>query len=381
MIHEADVSPQADPYVKVAGCTCLYRHVTSGRYYGVKKVEGKKKERSLGTTDRKIAERRLKEWTENLGKVDSEVEKTNLAQLHLKFVAVSRGKSDSSQCTIRGVIRDFENWWPHGLDFQVRNVRPSHLEEYLATIERRLRNTSFNRVAGVVKQIYELAVKDRMIAESPFKHVSTAWKKPQTPVRLIPTVAQFDAIVNSIRTQKCSRFKEETADFVEFLGLAGLGQAEASSLTWGDVDFVRGRMSVRRHKTDTRFSVPVYPHLRPLMERLKKNGGKKTHANSKVFKILDAKKALTNTCERLGFPHFSQRNLRQSLIMRLWKSGVDKKLIAKWQGHGDGGLLIMQTYTEVFGGDDADYELEQLAKLSTSASFARTEVPFPIGGQ
>jgi hypothetical protein len=42
---------------------------------------------------------------------------------------------------------------------------------------------------------------------------------------------------------------------------------------------------------------------------------------------------------------------------------VDKKLIPKWQGHQDGGQLIMDTYTEVFGGDDAQYEQQQLAKL------------------
>jgi len=51
------------------------------------------------------------------------------------------------------------------------------------------------------------------------------------------------------------------------------------------------------------------------------------------------------------------------LILRLWKAGVDKKLIAKRQGHQDGGQLIMDTYTEVFGGDDAEYEQQQLAKL------------------
>jgi len=85
--------------------------------------------------------------------------------------------------------------------------------------------------------------------------------------------------------------------------------------------------------------------------------------NAPVFHIHDAKKALKAACERLGYPNFSQRNIRQCLILRLWKAGVDKKLIAKWQGHQDGGQLIMDTYTEVFGDDDAQYEQQQLAKL------------------
>jgi hypothetical protein len=55
---------------------------------------------------------------------------------------------------------------------------------------------------------------------------------------------------------------------------AWLGQAEASSLTWGQVDMVKGRMRIRRHKTDTWFTVPIYPDLRPLMDKLLKNAGR-----------------------------------------------------------------------------------------------------------
>jgi len=42
------------------------------------------------------------------------------------------------------------------------------------------------------------------------------------------------------------------------------------------------------------------------------------------------------------------------------------KLIAKWPGHQDGGQLIIDTFTEVFSGDHAEYEEEQLAKLGKS---------------
>jgi len=373
MIEDPPIPTPAADYVKVAGCIGLYRHTVTGRYYAMKKVHGKRKERSLDTADRKIAERRFREWVSNIEKVNSEVEKTTLRQLHHKFVASNRGKSDSNMCVIRGVIRDFEERWPHGLDFQVRNVRPSHLEEWLAVHERRLKNTSYNRYAGVLKQIYELAVKDRIIAESPFMQVATRWKRPQKPVRLIPTFGEFESIVASIRSQRWSPYAETTADFIEFVGLAGLGQAEAASLTWGDVDFVQNRMSIRRHKTDRRFTVPIYPHLKPLMDRLSVKAGVKATPMARVFMIKDGSKALTGACERLGLPHFTQRNLRQCLIMRLWKSGVDKKLIAKWQGHQDGGLLILSTYTEVFGSDDGDYERLQLAKLAPPPNIVKLE--------
>lgn len=361
--HLPTQTPSESGYFKVPNVPGLYRNSRTGRYYGCKKVAGRRKERSLGTTDRKIAERRLKEWIANLGKVDTEVEKTTLKDLHKRFIAVNQGKSDSTLCIIKGIIKEFETWWPYGPNPEVRGIRPSHLEEWLALHERRLKNTSYNRYAGVLKQVFELAVNDRIIAESPFERVRTRWKNPQTPVRRVPTLDQFQAIVDDVRAEKRSHHAKESADFIEFLGLAGVGQAEASSLTWGDVDFTKGQMSFRRHKTDRRFTVPIYPHLRPLLERLRQEAGKSAQPGQRVLKIDNARKSLAGACVRLGLPHFSQRNLRQHLIMRLWKSGVDKKLIAKWQGHQDGGQLILDTYTEVCGSDDEAYEVQQLAKL------------------
>lgn len=361
------VTTVSNPYVKVANVTGLYRHIKTGAYYAVKKFGGKRRERSLGTADRKIAERRLKEWVDSFGKVDSEVEKTTLRQLVAKFEESNRGFAKNTQVTTNAIIKSFRKWLGGDFNMEVRQIRPSQLDEWLAEQEPRLRNTTYNRYAGFLKQLFALAVKDRIIPESPAKALRTPWKRPQQPLRQIPTIEQFEKIVESIRTQPFNDHAQDTADFVEFLGLAGLGQAEAASLVWGDIEWKRNRMRIRRHKTDTVFYVPIYAHLQPLLERLRKGRGA-MYPNARVFKIKDAKKALTSACVRLGFPHFSQRNLRQSLIMRLWRAGVDYKLIAKWQGHRDGGELILSTYTEVFGADDGDYEQQQLAKLKAAIS-------------
>jgi hypothetical protein len=69
-----------------------------------------------------------------------------------------------------------------------------------------------------------------------------------------------------------------------------------------------------------------------------------------------------------GYPAFSQRSIRAYLIRRLWQAKIDIKLIAKWQGHNDGGKLILNTYTEVFGGNDAAYISAELAKLVAPAA-------------
>src|SRR5208282_2505257 len=119
---------------------------------------------------------------------------------------------------------------------------------------------------------------------------------------------------------------------------------------------------ILRQKTQERFQVPIFEWLKPLLERLEKNYSTPPASSTNVFKIKDAKKALAAACKRLGIHKFTQRNIRASLIRRLWQSGVDRKLISNWQGHQDGGKLIMNTYTEVFGDNDADYIKSELAK-------------------
>src|SRR5690606_35859649 len=140
-----------------------------------------------------------------------------------------------------------------------------------------------------------------------------------------------------------------SGDFLEFEGRAGLGQAEASGLLWSDIDFdggakiegngkALGQMRVKRVKTGLHFTVPIYPKLRPLLERLKQEAiakcekaGQKFDPQSRVFVIDNARKALTNACKRLNLPPFTQRNLRQMCIVELYRAGVDVKTIAEWQ--------------------------------------------------
>src|SRR5260370_159354 len=129
-------------------------------------------------------------------------------------------------------------------------------------------------------------------------------RKREDPERLTPTFEQFEAIIASVRSQKFNGHgSDDSADFLEFMGLAGLGQAEASALTRGDVHFESDQISVLRRKTSKRFFVPIYPQVRPLLEKL--CVGKKHY--EKLFALADAKKPLAGSCQRLAFPPYSQR--------------------------------------------------------------------------
>jgi integrase len=208
-----------------------------------------------------------------------------------------------------------------------------------------------------IRRFFASAVNDRIIIESPAAAVVQI--KRETPIRDTPTWEQFHAIVADIRTQKRNADAEDSANCCEFMGLAGLGNAEMEALTWGDIDLERGRIRVYRQKTDTGFMIPIYPQLRPLIERL--HGGKKRKPDEKVLTVGDIRKSLAGACQRLGYPHFTQRALRRCFITRAVELGIDFKTIAAMQGHKDGGVLIAKTYSHLRN-EHLDRMAEKLAE-------------------
>jgi len=189
---------------------------------------------------------------------------------------------------------------------------------------------------------YSATIQHRIIATSPAAHLRYA--KRQKRIRATPNFEEFKAIVETIRSQKYNGHDaEESADFVEFLGLAGLGKAQAAVLRQSDIDWQRETITTFSHKTKSGFAIPIYPQLKPLLLRRRRADA----PNERVFKINDAKRAIANACHRLNMPQYSHISFRRMFITRAIERGVDVKVISEWQGHKDGGKLILDTYSHV----------------------------------
>jgi integrase len=319
----------------------LYRYNPNGQYHARVRAGGRLYRRALGTNDYQLARRKLADFRRDLGRTDVRAGKTTFGAVLDKYGQTIGGLSVSSQKDKRAIIAKLKSTW-FGIDaLPVRLIKPSDVSAWLSRHCGDKGASYYNSVLTVIRNALDLAVKDRIIADSPAAHLK--YRKRDKPIRLMPTFEQFQQIVADIREQRLNREAEQSADFVEFLGLAGLGQAEARALTRADVDLDAGRIITYRHKTRQGFAIPIYPQLRPLVEKLCKD---KAH-NQRLFKHDDAAKALSNSCKRLGLPPFSHRSLRRMFITRAIEKGVDVKVIAEWQGHRDGGRLILQTYSHV----------------------------------
>jgi integrase len=318
----------------------LYRYNPSGHYFARVRFRGKLYRRKLDTDDLAVARRKLRTFKDDLERTDASKGNTSFGKVLDDYSGTLIG-SDSTLEKKRATIAKLKATW-FGIDsLPLRTVKPSQVTAWLSKHYGDDSASYYNSVLTVIRDALDMAVADKIIIESPAKRLT--YRKRSKPIRLTPTFEQFQAIVADIRAQRFNREAGQSGDFVEFLGLAGLGQAEAAAITRAHVDLEAGRIAIYRQKMSVAFYIPIYPQLRPLVEKL--CNGKRP--NERLFPINEARKALANACKRLDLPQFTHRSLRRMFITRAIERGVDVKVIAEWQGHRDGGKLILQTYSHV----------------------------------
>ena len=326
---------QSSAFEKVG--ECLYRY-SNGVYYARLKIDGKEIRRSLRTTDRDLAKRKLRQLRDEQELVDRSKGKTTLAELCDQYLATVQHQKPKTVERKTLIVRRIKSDWPTGATTQIHKIRPSDVRRWLARYS--FGPVSRNQHLRLFKELMQWAIDDRIITTSPA--ISIKPVRMPKPIRKTPSFDEFKAIVASIREQKYSDTAEESADFVEFLGLSGLGLAEARALKWDDIDWRHNRIVTFRHKTESGFTVPLFPQLQPLLER-RFNGS----AHGKVFSVAKAAKAIVSACARLGLPAYTHISFRRMFITRALERGVDVKTLADWQGHKDGGKLILGTYSHV----------------------------------
>ncbi len=320
---------------------CLYRYSSNGVYYARLKIRDKQIWKSLRTCDRAHAGRELAKFKQDQRSLDRSKGKVTLAELCDAYLRTARHQRPKTLERKELIVRRIKANWPTGPLTQVSEVKPSDIKEWLARY--RFGAASRNLHLACIQEILHGAVEDRLIAQSPAAGIKRS--KLDKPIRKTPSFKQFKAIVESIRSQEFNGHDaDESADFVEFTGLAGLGQAEASALTWDEIDWQREQITTFRHKTKSGFAIPLYPQLRPLLER---RYVRRSPGAIRVFAIANANKAIAAACKRLKLPAYSHRSFRRMFIVRAIERGIDVKVIADWQGHKDGGKLILQTYSHV----------------------------------
>lgn len=325
------------------------------------------------------AKRLLRDLKNRLDRTDTEARKKTLLQLLNEF---ENGGTDSKGKAFPPILRGapktlaykkrhlkrMRTDFPLPLHTRVADIKKGDIRRFLAHFNDASAE-QYNHALTLIRDLFRFAVDDGMISDSPVDGLKYR-KREDEITRLIPSWEEFEAIVTSIRSQRFADTATASADLIEFMGLAGLGQAECAALKWGDINFITSTISTIRVKTRTAFSIPLYPQVRPLLDRMNIEREEPKLPTDPVFSVKDAKKALEAACNRLSLPSYSSRAFRRMFITRCVELGINVQLIADWQGHKDGGALILKKYARNSKGHAA-----AMASLLTAPTPASNVIP------
>ncbi len=329
----------------------LYRFKRTGTLYAVFKVDGRTRWKCLETDDPILARERMAEEIKTASRLDwRQAATVTVRQLVKMYERNPMGLAKSTLKIRKQLLQVFERTWEFGLGIKASAVKPIMLKSWLAMRrqEQSLKASGLNNYIRMLHGLFQLAVELGAVVESPAEAVNLL--KEESPERLTPTWEQALAIIGAAKRQN-------SKDVLSAMLFMGLGQAEIANLLGEHIDFTRGQITIRRQKTQKVFTIPMYPQVRPLLERLRAEG--KIVSGKPLVEHAKPREALSLACRRLGYPQFSPRSFRRAFITRALEKGVDPRCVAAWQGHRDA-TLVLRVYGHIIQGKHAQEMADRL---------------------
>jgi len=353
----------------------LYRSSKSGKYYAIFKRNGKQIRRSLKTTDKQLAQRKLAELRDRVDQLDTDTS-----------AKVAFSIFDGKGNVVGGLLRQYidnklGNVLPRTRELNiadtktfavafnvkpVRNITLKDVETWAAKRQREVSSATFNRQLGLLKRVFAYATMHGIRVDNPAEKTDRAQHQHTEPV--IPTRQQFIKLISELR-----EISENATDFIEAMAYSGCRVSELGGdskwgyppLRWQNVNFPSLTFTVIGKGRKTR-TVPLFPAFRELLLRIRKQLPSPPEPTDRVFSIEDPRASLSNACKKLGW-NISNHDFRHFFCSNCIELGIDFKVIAAWLGHSDGGILVAKTYGHL--------RQEHSMQMATRMTFSMTEKP------
>lgn len=245
---------------------------------------------------------------------------------------------------------------------RLAEIEPRDVKRYAAHhAERGLSPASVRLEVAPVRALLATAMEEGLIRSNPAAGLRIAQRAEaeldeSERVKAL-TENELRAFLESVNCQPCRReYRAGCADcmgwrlFLEFLAHTGLRIGEAVALRWGDVDFGRRRVKVRRRYYRGSFAPPKSRYGRrdvPLSEgmsrrlwELRKTSSPSDDAPlfaSRSGGLLDSSnvfsRVLKPAAKSAGVPWAGFHTLRHSCASILFRRGLNAKQVQVWLGH------------------------------------------------
>jgi len=268
------------------GQGCLFQKKAGGIYYARWQSEGKVFIRSCQTTSRRDAEKLLSEFTapfrlgseaktletlsarlggvqDRIAKYEDEQPATSIMHGWQAYLDQSN-RPDSGESTLRQYEFQFEafaKWMTerHPNVTELRQVTQTHADEYAGHLQKKLSASTFNRHRNLLALVWKVLKKQARITINPWSEITR--KRHTVQSRRELTVEELQRVIEASSGQM---------RLLLALGIyCGLRLGDAALLDWGNVDMMKGIISVVPAKTARRSGKRVtLPIHRTLFEML-----------------------------------------------------------------------------------------------------------------
>ena len=349
----------------------------TGFYYAVIKRGRKQFRRSLKTSDRKLAQRRLAELKNRIGNlVGSDEAGLSFDATAERWLALTghelKPRSlERRRTSLKGLSPFFRG-------LALRNITKAHCERWLTERGQHVAPQTFAHELTALKCTFDYAVEQGLILGNPASHIRR--RKIRQAKITIPSREQFQQLIAAIRASDgradSQRKAAPGADLIELLAYSGARLGEATALRWRDINFAAGTVTITGGEAGTKNNesrtIPMTDALRDLLMQLHEE--RQPAPDDEVSPIKDAKTTLRKACKRLGLTAFSHHDFRHMFATTCIEAGVDIPTVSRWLGHKDGGALAMRVYGHLRD----EHSAAQIKKVS----FAPVQepaniVPFP----
>jgi integrase len=331
----------------------LIRYVPKGTYYARFKTGGKLFRKALGTDVYTVAKLRLPDAiAEQRGLVEAAYDRSAGKLTFGDVVSAYRQRVESDQslkpasrryrlATVDFIVKS----WRGILERNVRKITDRECAEWFRTFQTRFAPSVVNNSIGTLRAIFEEAIERGARFSNPAARLKRL--RVRQKVLTLPTREQFLAFVQAIEEAGAPQSKD-CANFVRFLAYSGLRKTEAKFVTWSDVDFTRGEITVKGDpvtgtKNDEIRRVPMIPELRDMLTALRE-ARPNERMDARVMRVNEAEKSMRRAARAGAIAHLRHHDLRHLFASTCIESGVDVPTVSRWLGHKDGGALAMKVY-------------------------------------
>jgi integrase len=294
-----------------------------------------------GEGARTLAEKRgqaQKQKEEEDAKTKEEESKAaTFSEIFEKYIV--QAKQDKSVFSCRDEMGFFKNWLQPAIgNLTMAEIAPDTLNALKKTIlESGKTPRTATYILAVVRQVFNYAVNYGLYSgDNPVSKI----KKPTSDNRRIRFLTKKEA--NTL-LEHLKGVSGQLHDMALLSLYCGLRAGEIFSLTWNDVDFEHGILSIKDTKSGLNRSAIMTPDIKTILERNKQNA----NSNGLVFistvgtRIDAISKSFSRAVEALGFnngidDHRQKvvfHTLRHTYASWLVMSGVDLYTVQKLMGH------------------------------------------------